>query len=89
MSMMLTILLLPLHLHLPLAEPSALLKEVQEPSNAKYGSYAELVDDPDVNIFYVATPHSQHFQNAMLALQAGKHVLCETALTVNLRKQRS
>lgn len=53
------------------------------PSTAKaYGTYQELVDDPDVDIVYVATPHSHHFQNAMLALVAGKSVLCEKALTV-------
>ncbi|KFZ17488.1 hypothetical protein V502_04575 [Pseudogymnoascus sp. VKM F-4520 (FW-2644)] len=63
---------------------SAFLKEVQAPSTAKaYGSYAELVSDPDVDIIYVATPHSHHFQNAMLCLAAGKHVLCEKSLTVN------
>jgi predicted dehydrogenase len=48
-----------------------------------YGSYEELVKDPYVNIIYVATPHSHHFQNTMLALEAGKHVLCEKAFTVN------
>lgn len=47
-----------------------------------YGSYDELVNDPDVDCVYVATPHSHHFQNAMLALQAGKNVLCEKAFTV-------
>lgn len=58
--------------------------EVKGPSNVKtYGSYATLVADPDVDIIYVATPHSHHFQNAMLALEAGKHVLCEKAFTVN------
>ena len=57
---------------------------VKAPEGVKtYGSYAELVTDPDVDIVYVATPHSHHFQNAMLALLAGKHVLCEKALTVN------
>lgn len=60
------------------------MKDVQAPAAAKpYGSYAELVKDPNVDIIYVATPHSHHFQNAMLALDAGKHVLCEKALTVN------
>lgn len=60
------------------------LAKVNAPSGAKvYGSYAELVADPNVDIIYVATPHSHHFQNAMLALQAGKNVLCEKALTVN------
>jgi predicted dehydrogenase len=60
------------------------LKKVRAPASAKaYGSYAELVKDPDVDIIYVATPHSHHFQNTMLALEAGKHVLCEKAFTVN------
>ena len=41
------------------------------------------MEDPDVDIIYIATPHSHHYQNAMLCLQAGKHVLCEKAFTVN------
>lgn len=62
----------------------AFIKDVQGPSTAKaYGSYAELVKDPDVDIIYIATPHSHHFQNTMLALEAGKNVLCEKAFTVN------
>ncbi|KZF20697.1 NADP:D-xylose dehydrogenase [Xylona heveae TC161] len=52
-------------------------------SAAAYGSYAELVADPNIDIIYVATPHSHHFQNAMLCLKAGKNVLCEKPLTVN------
>ncbi|KAH8906603.1 NAD(P)-binding protein [Coniochaeta sp. PMI_546] len=65
------------------------LKKVDAPAGAKtYGSYRELVADPDVDIVYVATPHSHHFQNAMLALQAGKNVLCEKALTVNASQAR-
>jgi len=60
------------------------LKKVRAPTSAKaYGSYAELVKDPNVDIIYVATPHSHHFQNTMLCLEAGKHVLCEKAFTVN------
>jgi predicted dehydrogenase len=63
---------------------SDFIKDVKGPSSAKaYGSYAELVKDPDVDIIYVATPHSHHFQNTMLALEAGKNVLCEKAFTVN------
>lgn len=59
------------------------IKKLDGPSSATaYGSYAELVADPNVDIIYVATPHSHHFQNAMLALNAGKNVLCEKALTV-------
>lgn len=60
------------------------LKEVQAPESAKaYGSYKELVADPNIDIVYVATPHSHHYQNARLALEAGKNVLCEKAFTTN------
>jgi dihydrodiol dehydrogenase / D-xylose 1-dehydrogenase (NADP) len=48
-----------------------------------YGSYEELVNDPEIDVVYVATPHSHHFDNVSLALNAGKHVLCEKAFTVN------
>jgi predicted dehydrogenase len=48
-----------------------------------YGSYAELVSDPDVDVVYVATPHPFHEANAALCLEAGKHVLCEKPMTVN------
>jgi len=62
---------------------ASFIKKIDGPSSAKtYGSYTELVADPNVQIVYVATPHSHHFQNTMLALEAGKHVLCEKALTV-------
>uniref|UniRef100_L2FSP7 D-xylose 1-dehydrogenase (NADP(+), D-xylono-1,5-lactone-forming) n=1 Tax=Colletotrichum fructicola (strain Nara gc5) TaxID=1213859 RepID=L2FSP7_COLFN len=65
------------------------IKKVDGPSDAAtYGSYAELVADPNVDIIYVATPHSHHFQNAMLALDAGKNVLCEKALTVTADQTR-
>ncbi|KAF3355932.1 hypothetical protein VdG1_06670 [Verticillium dahliae VDG1] len=65
------------------------LTKIDGPQEAKtYGSYAELVADPDVDIIYVATPHSHHFQNAMLALRAGKHVLCEKALSVTAEQAR-
>ncbi|KAL8841750.1 MAG: hypothetical protein Q9170_000783 [Blastenia crenularia] len=50
---------------------------------AAYGSYEELVKDKNVDIIYVATPHSHHYQNTMLCLEAGKHVLCEKAFTTN------
>ncbi|KAI9807065.1 MAG: hypothetical protein M1825_005782 [Sarcosagium campestre] len=60
------------------------LSECKCPAEAKaYGSYEELVQDPNVDIIYVATPHSHHYQNAMLCLKAGKHVLCEKSFTVN------
>lgn len=50
---------------------------------AAYGTYEELVADPNVDVVYVATPHSHHFQNVLLAFEAGKNVLCEKAFTVN------
>ncbi|KAL4875568.1 hypothetical protein BJY04DRAFT_161844 [Aspergillus karnatakaensis] len=55
---------------------------------AAYGSYEALVTDPNVDVVYVATPHSHHFQNVMLVLEAGKHVLCEKAFTVNAEQTR-
>ena len=48
-----------------------------------YGSYEELVADPSVNAIYVATPHPAHKDNVILALNAGKPVLCEKPFSVN------
>ncbi|KAJ4344392.1 uncharacterized protein N0V89_012132 [Didymosphaeria variabile] len=65
------------------------LNDTGAPADAKaYGSYQELVSDPNVDIVYIATPHSHHYQNAMLALEAGKPVLCEKAFTVNAEQLR-
>jgi predicted dehydrogenase len=50
---------------------------------AAYPSYEALVADPEVDIVYVATPHTFHHANATLALQAGKHVLVEKPFTIN------
>ncbi|KAK6354733.1 hypothetical protein TWF696_003870 [Orbilia brochopaga] len=61
---------------------------VPEGTAAAYGSYEELVKDPNVDIIYVATPHSHHFPHVLLALNAGKHVLCEKPFTVNAEQAR-
>lgn len=48
-----------------------------------YGSYEELAKDPDIQLIYIATPHSEHCSNAKLCLENGKHVLCEKAFAAN------
>ena len=39
--------------------------------------------DPDVDVVYVASPHALHVENVRLALEAGKHVLCEKPMTLD------
>ena len=48
-----------------------------------YGSYEALVHDPAIDAVYVATPHPAHHDNVIMALNAGKPVLCEKAFSVN------
>lgn len=48
-----------------------------------YGSYEELVTDKKVDLIYIATPHSEHYENAWLCIENGKPVLCEKAFTAN------
>ena len=48
-----------------------------------FGSYEEMVSDPQVELVYVATPHSHHAEHVKLCLLHGKHVLCEKAFTAN------
>ena len=49
-----------------------------------HGSYAELLADPNVDVVYIATPHPQHHDIAMAAIDAGKGVLVEKAFTATL-----
>ncbi|MUG44378.1 Gfo/Idh/MocA family protein [Paenibacillus woosongensis] len=51
-----------------------------------YGSYEELVSDPEIDAIYVATPHPFHRDNVITALRGGKAVLCEKPFTVNSRE---
>ncbi len=53
-----------------------------------YGSYQELVADPEIDVVYVASPHSEHRDHAILALEAGKPVLVEKAFTRNAAEAR-
>lgn len=48
--------------------------------------FQRLLADDSVDVVYVATPHAQHYEVALAALKAGKHVLCEKALTINARE---
>jgi predicted dehydrogenase len=48
-----------------------------------YGSYEELIKDEEVELVYIATPHSLHYEHMMLAISYGKPVLCEKAFTMN------
>lgn len=49
----------------------------------RYPNYQSLAEDPDVDVVYIATPHSHHYENMLMCLEAGKHVLCEKAFTLN------
>jgi len=58
------------------------------PGCKAYGSYEELVNDPDIDAIYVATPHTSHVANTILALNAGKPVLCEKPFAINADEAR-
>jgi predicted dehydrogenase len=51
-----------------------------------YGSYEEMVNDPEVDVVYIATPHSHHREHTMLCLNHKKAVLCEKAFAINLQE---
>ena len=51
-----------------------------------YGSYEEMLADPAVELVYVATPHSHHYEHMMLCINAGKPILCEKAFALNAQQ---
>lgn len=53
-----------------------------------YGSYEELIADPEVDLVYVATPHSRHFDDMKLCVENHKPVLCEKAFTMNAKQAK-
>ena len=48
-----------------------------------YGSYEKMLADQEVELIYIATPHSHHYRHMKMCIEAGKHVLCEKSFTVN------
>ena len=78
--------------HLEQAELTAVASRSQGTADAfaaKYGAgkahgtYEALAADPDVDVVYIATPHTSHCENTLLCLDGGKHVLCEKPFAVN------
>lgn len=52
-------------------------------STRAYGSYLALVQDPEIDLVYIATPNNCHHEHALLCLENGKNVLCEKPFTIN------
>ena len=48
-----------------------------------YGNYNEMLKDDNIDVVYISTPHSNHYEYIMESLKNNKHVLCEKAITVN------
>lgn len=48
-----------------------------------FGSYEGMLADKEIELVYIATPHSHHYQHMKMCLDAGKHILCEKSFTVN------
>ena len=80
--------------HEVVAVGSRTLAKAQEfakniPTATAYGSYKDLVNDPNVDAIYVATPHPSHEENTLLALTAGKPVLCEKPFAISAKQAQS
>jgi predicted dehydrogenase len=56
------------------------------PAKHIVGSYEELVQLEDVDVIYVASPHSHHYEHTLLCLNHGKAVLCEKAFAINSKQ---
>lgn len=54
-----------------------------------YGNYSDMLDDPNIDCVYIATPHGLHFEQMKQCLEKGKHVLCEKSFTLNLEQAKT
>lgn len=54
-----------------------------------YGSYEEMVNDPEVDVVYIASPHSHHKEHTLLCLEHHKAVLCEKAFAINAKEVKT
>ncbi|MGK0448959.1 MAG: putative dehydrogenase [Polaribacter sp.] len=63
-------------------------EKFSEKYNSKkfYASYEELAADAEIDVIYIATPNTFHFENTMMCLKKGKGVLCEKPLGINYRE---
>ena len=53
-----------------------------------YGSYEEMLSDPEVELVYITTPHALHYEQILLCLEYGKNVICEKAFTINAEQAK-
>ena len=53
-----------------------------------YTNYRAMLTDPEVELVYITTPHSHHYEQMKLCLEHGKHVICEKAFTINAEQAR-
>ncbi|MFT3682579.1 MAG: Gfo/Idh/MocA family oxidoreductase [Ferruginibacter sp.] len=57
-------------------------------ANQVFGNYEELVASKDIDVIYIATPHSHHYEHTLLCLNHNKAVLCEKAFAINSRQAK-
>lgn len=54
-----------------------------------YGKYSDILNDPELDVVYIATPHSLHFESSMMCIEKGVPVLCEKPITINHRQLKT
>jgi predicted dehydrogenase len=59
------------------------------PAALQYDNYEELVQNPDIDVIYIATPHGLHYEHTLLCLRNGKAVLCEKAFALNSKQAKT